>query len=120
MARRTRPTPGSRGERVQRIKDAIDDQKGRELTVAEVADLLNDAARDFGFEQRWSGPRFSKMVHGQEPALEDAACLLEVDPRKRGWDWLVFGDRRDAQNVDLTRVEAVPSVAARKPAKARR
>lgn len=74
------------------IKEAVDQLERRELTVEEMAALLNRAAATVGFEQRWSGPRFSKMIYGQEPALEDAAILLAVDPLKRGWDWFVFGD----------------------------
>jgi hypothetical protein len=91
MARRMKPVPGSRGERVQQIKDAVEREAGRELTVGEVAGRLNAIAKSLHFEEGWSGPRFSKMVHGQEPSLEDAACLLALDPEHRSWSWLVFG-----------------------------
>ena len=94
MARRRKPVPGSRGERVQEIKEAIDAREGREITVDEMAAKLNAVARGLGLEERWSGPRFSKMVHGQEPALEDAAILIATDPQRRGWDWLVFGEAK--------------------------
>lgn len=98
MARRMKPVAGSRGERVQQIKDAVERKEGRELTVGEIAERLNAIARALNFEERWSGPRFSKMVHGQEPALEDAACLLALDPESRTWNWLVFG--LNAKGVD--------------------
>lgn len=97
MARKAKPVPGSRGERVQFIKDAVEKREHAQLTVVQIADRLNDVAADLGLEQRWNGPRFSKMVHGQEPALEDAACLVQLDPEERGWDWLVFGRRTRAK-----------------------
>lgn len=84
--------PGSRGERVQQVKEAVEAVEGREISVEEMAARLNAVATAFGFEPRWSGPRFSKMVHGQEPALEDAAAIVGVDPQKRGWEWFVFGN----------------------------
>lgn len=103
MARRTSPVPGSRGERVQHIKDAYEAKEGRDLTVEEFADELNKVAKKLGFDPRWSGPRFSKMVHGQEPALEDAAVLLAIDPEGGTWDWLVFGGARKRIPADRFR-----------------
>lgn len=92
MARRRKPVPGSRGERVQKIKEAVERKEGTDLTVDDIADRLNAIAHALGFAGVWSGPRFSKIVHGQEPSLEDAACLIELDPENRTWDWLAIGD----------------------------
>jgi hypothetical protein len=103
MARRMRPVAGSRGERVQQIKDAVEAKERRELTVEEFAARLNAKAKQLGLEERWSGPRFSKMVHGQEPALEDAAVLLAIDPDGGTWEWLVFGGARKRIPADKFR-----------------
>lgn len=94
MGRRTKgPNPESRGWRVQQIKDAYDEKHGKH-TVEEFAEKLNAAAVDLGLEPMWNAPRFSKVVHGQEPSLEDAACLLQVDPEHRTWDWLARGPQQ--------------------------
>jgi hypothetical protein len=96
MPRRSEPEPGSRGDRVQQIKKAYDKRKGRELTVVEFAAELNAQAQKLSLAKAWSGTRFSKVVHGQDPTLDDAAVLLAIDPEHRTWDWLVFGIRAKA------------------------
>lgn len=91
--REKEPAPGSRGERAKLIKEAYDKKHGP-TTVVDFAAALNVAAHNLGLPELWTGTRFSKIVHGQAPSLDDAACLLQVDPEHRTWDWLARGPQQ--------------------------
>lgn len=90
MANEKKPVPGSRGERVDQIRQALG------LTRDEFAGALAAKAAELRITGgKWSPSRVSKLILGRQPiSLDDAAVVVAIDPHTKAprWDWFVYGD----------------------------
>lgn len=91
MANEKEPVPGSRGDRVNQIREALG------LKRKDFAKVLAAKAVDLQLTEggEWTETRVSRLILGRQPmSLDDAAVVVAVDPHKKAprWGWFVFGD----------------------------
>lgn len=101
MANEKQPTPGSRGERMDTIRKAM------ELKREEFAERLARKAETLGLTAggEYTASRVSRLILGRQPlTLDDAAVVMAIAPKGFGWEWFVYGVAELSSRVHPTGV----------------
>lgn len=76
------------GDRVRSIREEFGEKQ------PEFAARLTAAAKRLGADVRFDNTIVSKVELGRrELSIYEAAVVVAIDPQRRGWDWLVLGDK---------------------------
>lgn len=100
MANEKDPTPGTRGYRINELRNALG------LNREAFADALAAVAEKNGLNSggKWTQTRVSQTILSRKPIPLDDVAAIVLLARERGlrnvsWDWIVFGERRAAKPI---------------------
>lgn len=78
----------ARGRRVVELQD----EHGEEGDNIAFVERLNRAARELGLPEEWNSARLAKIRNGgQNLSPEDGLVLSSIDPKGRGYTWIMYG-----------------------------
>lgn len=102
MANEKEPEPGTRGYRVNELRNALG--MSRERFSAALAEIAEEESLNEG--GKWTPTRVSRTILSRKPIPLDDMAAIVLLARARGfrnvtWDYLVFGDVSKAVARDL-------------------